>query len=98
MTKPVVLLLAGLLFICHAKAILQPAQLTCEYIQNPLGIDIAKPRFGWSYLALQGEMQSAYELVILHNNDTVWSTGKIISHQTAAILPASGEKRMAGLY
>ena len=30
--------------VVYAAPALQPIHLTCEYLENPLGIDIAKPR------------------------------------------------------
>ena len=29
------------------QARLTPTELTCEYAVNPLGVDAARPRFGW---------------------------------------------------
>jgi len=29
------------------QAELAPAELTCEYATNPLGVDTPRPRFGW---------------------------------------------------
>ena len=31
------------------KAQLQAIKLTCEYLENPLGIDEAKPRLSWNF-------------------------------------------------
>jgi alpha-L-rhamnosidase len=43
-------LLLGLALICSSTLTAQKLQvtgLTCEYRTNPMGIDVAKPRFGW---------------------------------------------------
>lgn len=72
------LLLAGNMY---AAAPLQPAKLTCEYIQNPLGIDIAQPRFSWTFTAsARNQMQSAYELEVGE-----WRSGKISSSQSVHV-------------
>ena len=28
---------------------MQPADLRCEYLKNPLGIDLKRPRFSWGF-------------------------------------------------
>lgn len=72
---------------------LEPGRLTCEYIENPLGIDIAKPRFSWTFTTqARNQFQSAYELLvsddlkaIQQGKGTVWSTGKINTAQNLHI-------------
>lgn len=72
---------------------LQVTQLTCEYLENPLGIDVAKPRLSWTLSATaRQQTQSAYEIV-LHtdqklleqNKAALWTTGKIQSSQNLHI-------------
>ena len=78
----------------YADAYLQPAGLTCEYIQNPLGIDIKQPRLAWNFVSNErNKMQSAYEIIISDNEKNIilgkgdmWETGKISSDQNVNIV------------
>lgn len=88
-----VLLVFFLPLTLNGLAPLQVAQLTCEYLENPLGIDIAKPRLSWTLSATaRNQAQSAYEIVLhtdqklLEQNKTaLWSSGKIQSPQNLHI-------------
>ncbi len=72
---------------------LEPANLSCEYIVNPLGINTVHPRFAW--ICISGEknkMQSAYELIVSESlkdinehKGTMLSTGKTASARTSQI-------------
>ena len=72
---------------------LQIAQTTCEYMENPLGIDVTKPRFSWTFNnTSRNQFQSAYEILVSENlNDLEqnkgnnWSTGKITDTQNIQI-------------
>jgi len=72
---------------------LQPSNLTCEYIENPLGIDTKTPRFSWILKTSErNQFQLAYELIVSDNlkdvqqgKGNVWSTGKITSPQNIQI-------------
>jgi alpha-L-rhamnosidase len=76
------------------RAALQPGQLTCEYIINPLGIDTKLPRFNWTLQSTgRNQYQSAYEIIVSDDlkriqagTGTHWSTGKIITSQTLHIV------------
>ena len=76
-----------------ASPSLQPDRLTCDYRDNPLGIDVRTPAFGWTLKSTErNQVQSAYELITSDNLKDVqagtggsWSTGKIISAQTMHI-------------
>ena len=65
---------------------LQPINLTCEYLQNPLGIDITKPRLSWNFNAAErNQSQTAYEIIVSDNEKdckatkgNIWQPGKII--------------------
>jgi alpha-L-rhamnosidase len=71
------------------SASLKPDVLTCEYIKNPLGIDIQKPRLSWTLTSDQrNQFQKAYQVLVsdnlydIHKNKgNVWSSGKITSSQ-----------------
>ena len=47
---------------------LQTAKLTCEYIHNPLGIEMKSPRLSWTLRAdKKNQLQSAYEIIVSNN-------------------------------
>ncbi len=79
--------------IANATSSLQIDKLTCEYIENPLGIDTKIPRFNWTFKSTErNQFQSAYELIVSDNatdiqqqKGNMWSTGKITSSQNIQI-------------
>ena len=48
---------------------------------TPLGIDPARPRFGWQLTSSAPRHQSAYQLVVSANGRDVWDSGRIVSAQ-----------------
>ena len=76
-----------------SNASILPITLTCEYLENPLGIDIKNPRLGWKMVSDQrNQSQSAYEIIVADNVKdiqkqfgNIWSTGKITSSQSQQI-------------
>lgn len=53
--------------------------LKTEYLINPIGIDIQKPRLMWTCDG--GITQSAYRIVATANGKTVWDSGKTLSSE-----------------
>ncbi|MGH2648634.1 MAG: alpha-L-rhamnosidase N-terminal domain-containing protein, partial [Ginsengibacter sp.] len=84
-----------------AEAPLQVAKLTCEYIENPLGIDVQVPRFNWTFNSTKrNQFQSAYEIIVSTNikdiqqgKGNIWSTGKIISPKNIQVEYTGGALR-----
>jgi len=86
-------------FICaipaatFATSSLQPTRLSCEYLVNPLGIDVASPRLSWIFSNNgRNQYQSAYELIVSdnlkdvqQNEGNIWSTGKVTSKQNIQV-------------
>lgn len=76
-----------------AESPLKPAQLTCEYRVNPLGIDTKTPRFSWQFTSSEkDQMQTAYEIVVTDKAGSdnrpggiVWRSGKVMSGQNIHI-------------
>ena len=76
-----------------AASPIQPERLTCEYLQNPLGIDSKTPRFNWTISSPgRNHLQSAYEIIVSNKLNEVqqlkgslWSTGKVTSNQNIHI-------------
>ena len=84
------LLLAVILPVIHA---IQPARLRVEYEENPIGIDVANPRFFWSIDSgtARGEKQTAYQIIV-YSQDTgkqVADTGKVSSSKQAHVTVSS---------
>src|SRR6266481_3842643 len=79
--------------ITFAQAVFQPHTLKTEFTKDPLGIDVAHPRFSWLISSDQrNTFQSAYEIIISADakdvatgKGTLWSTGKINSSQNINI-------------
>lgn len=66
---------------------------TSEYAENPLGIDVKKPRLSWELDSNdRGQKQTAYEVMVSSSLDKlndgigdIWETGKISSDQSINI-------------
>ena len=94
----VVLAMALLIAACGAEASAEPGRivvvgLTCEYATNPLGVDVARPRFGWILKSeTRAQTQSAYRIIVASNKITLrdnagdkWDSGKVSSDQSVNI-------------
>ena len=74
------------------------SHLRCEYLANPLGIDVLVPRLSWMVSSPEkGQCQSAYQIVAaaslrdLEKGDhKLWDTGKVSSDQTIQV-PYQGQ-------
>ena len=70
-----------------------PINLRCEYLQNPIGIDISSPRFSWILEHKErSQSQSAFQIIVssIRNfsesvNENMWDSGKIKSSNTVNI-------------
>lgn len=91
----IVLVLASMI---TARAQLTPAQLRCEYLENPSVIDVASPRLSWVNVAKdgdRGQAQTAWEVRVatskeklLKNEANLWASGKVVSEQSVNIIYA----------
>jgi len=69
------------------------ANLKCEYLENPVGIDALNPRLSWQLISDQrGEKQTAYQLLVSGSEENLdndlgdlWDTGKVKSDQSIHI-------------
>ena len=58
--------------------------LKTEYLKNPVGIGITRPRFFWNCDG--GKKQTAYRIVAANENgETLWDSGKVDSDQMTHI-------------
>lgn len=86
----------GFLYTMAGKPALKADNLTCEYIKNPLGLDISQPRLSWMLSGVgRNQQQTAYELLVSDNlqkinqlQGSVWQTGKVRSSQNIHIVYA----------
>jgi alpha-L-rhamnosidase len=72
-----------------------PKNLTCEYIKNPLGLDVLKPRLSWINIASgseRGQSQTAWEIRVastseklVAGNPDLWESGKVLSGESVNI-------------
>ena len=69
------------------------AGLRCEYLANPLGIDVEKPRLSWMLApGPRGRQQSAYQVLVAgsplslrQNQGDLWDSSKVNSEQSAFV-------------
>jgi alpha-L-rhamnosidase len=67
--------------------------LRCEYLINPLGIDVPAPRLSWVLRSeRRAQVQSAYQILVASNVDALadgvadlWDSGRVPSAQSAHI-------------
>ena len=59
-------LAAGAALKLHAAPVgISAARLRCEYLENPLGIDVSQPRLSWIVESKQrGQRQVAYQVLV----------------------------------
>ena len=86
------ILLLLLILAVNVSAGMTPAQLRCEYRENPLGIDVAAPRLSWILQSdARDQRQTAYQIVVTTaDNKTLWDTGNVASGETIQI-PYAGK-------
>jgi alpha-L-rhamnosidase len=78
---------------CAAETDFLPADLHCENLKNPLGIDAVKPRLSWNFQPasaagqiVRGEKQTAYQILVASSLEKLartqgdlWDSGKVPS-------------------
>jgi len=71
-----------------------PTNLRCEYMLNPLGIDVFFPRFSWELNhSERGQFQTAYQVLVASsrenldtNNGDRWDSHKVVSDQSVNVV------------
>ncbi len=71
-----------------------PYNLKCEYLVNPICIDVRRPRFSWSLDHIErNQIQSAYQIIVSSNRNLsesdggyTWNSGKVVSDETINIV------------
>jgi alpha-L-rhamnosidase len=60
--------------------------LLCENLINPIGIDVAQPRFSWQLSGTKRNLkQTAYEIKVRAGKEIIWNSGKINSDQSVHV-------------
>jgi alpha-L-rhamnosidase len=78
-----------------------PTDLRCEYLSEPLGIDVEKPRLSWRLKAEKaserGQMQTAYQILVAgskkqlaQDKADLWDSGEVKSDQSQ-LVPYGGK-------
>jgi alpha-L-rhamnosidase len=86
-----------------AKTTFSAQELRCEYLLNPLGIDVQKPRLGWLLSPAENiRGQSAYRVLVAsspailkHDQGDLWDSGRVASGQSTWI-DYGGKKLISG--
>jgi len=68
-------------------------ELRCEYLTNPVGMEVLKPRLSWQMKKdVRGAKQTAYRIIVattdellLRNNHDLWDSGKVDSDQSVQV-------------
>ncbi|MGJ9383535.1 family 78 glycoside hydrolase catalytic domain [Salipaludibacillus sp. CF4.18] len=64
-------------------------KITCEYKENPMGIDVAQPRISWKTLSDQrGIRQKSYQIQIAKSNDfseIIWDSGEVVTEESILV-------------
>ncbi len=68
-----------------------PLDLRCEYLENPVGLDVNKPRFSWALEhSERGQAQTAYQMVVSSDpaceDPDIWDSDKVMSDQTLHVI------------
>ncbi|MBX3177133.1 MAG: glycoside hydrolase family 78 protein [Candidatus Hydrogenedentes bacterium] len=81
------------MLVSTAAATLTPERLRCEYLENPLGIDVAVPRLSWIVTSGErGQRQTAWQIQAASTPEKLaagdadrWDSGKVESDETLHI-------------
>jgi len=68
-----------------------PTALRCEYLENPMGVDVPKPRLFWVFEhAERGQVQSAYQILVSTDPKAgagdIWDSGKVASAKSTQVV------------
>lgn len=65
---------------------MQIKDLRVEYQKNPLGLDIARPRFSWKLESEQTDtMQAVYQVQVISGGEMIWDSGCQKSDQSVLV-------------
>lgn len=83
----------------QAQASISTSDLRCEYLTNPVGVEIIKPRLSWMVESDQrGERQTAYQILVAStaanldaDKGDLWDSGRVMGDTTGQIAYAGTE-------
>ncbi len=83
-----------------------PTSLFCEYVSNPLGVDVIRPRFSWELEhSERGQLQSAYQVLVASSqknldaeNGDKWDSGKVASEESINVIYAGSALKSEKTY
>lgn len=86
----------------HSAGTVRPVNLRCEYLVNPLGIDVVRPRLSWTLEACEegqrGLRQESYRILVASSRERLacdegdlWDSGKVQSGQSTQVVYAGRE-------
>jgi alpha-L-rhamnosidase len=90
-----------------AGFVIQPVNLTCELLENPVGVDISTPAFNYNFKSwdkrLRNIRQVAYQIIVSKTSDfkeenVFWDSRKAISDRMAYIVYAGKKLKSGGKY
>lgn len=73
---------------------LRITRMTCDYRENPLGVDAARPQLSWQLeSAERGQKQTAYQVLVASSakflakgEGDLWNSGKVASEENIGVL------------
>jgi len=85
-------------FLCCSHTWAGVVNLRCEYLSDPLGIDVAKPRLSWviedkgQKTEVRGQKQTGYQVLVASSEELLkkdegdlWDSGKVASDQSIQV-------------
>lgn len=89
------------LFAAETASPLEVAELRCEHLVNPLGLDLPSPRLSWQLVAsheqLRGQAQKSYHVLVASDQQTLaknvgdlWDSGLVTSDRSI-LVPYQGK-------
>src|ERR1017187_192033 len=73
-------------FCAGTSLAMEVENLRCEYLANPKGIDVLRPRLSWLLNSdRRGEKQTAYQVVVTTTQDELWDSSKVASDQSIQV-------------
>lgn len=88
-----------------ARASLTPADLRCNDLKDPLGVDFVQPMFSWTLPPAQGRQQTAYQVLVATSRDALgqdngyaWDSGRVDSDQSVQVHYSGKPLVSGGMY
>ncbi|MEI8314035.1 MAG: glycoside hydrolase family 78 protein [Verrucomicrobiota bacterium] len=73
---------------------IRPITLRCEYLTNPLGLDVLRPQLSW----IPPFDQAAYQIIVTYTGQKIWDTGRMKSAESLQIEYAGPPLESRGRY